>query len=130
MGRLHKHSTWYNLLNLAIPQKSEIASIALLLDKLGINEKTFTPAKSLPGGQRQRIIIALAIFSGVSVLLADEPVTRLDERQSLEVMQLLVDSFHALLAAVHNINLALKYFVRIIGLKNGTILVQQVKPLF
>ncbi len=125
MGRLHQHSTWYNLLNLAIPQKSEIASIAPLLDKLGINEKMFTPAKSLSGGQRQRVIIARALFSGVSVLLADEPVTGLDERQSLEVMQLLVGSFDTLLVALHDIDLALKYFDRIIGLKNGTIFLNE-----
>jgi phosphonate transport system ATP-binding protein len=55
------------------------------------------------------------------ILLADEPVSSLDEEQSKLVLGVLCKQFETVVLALHDIDLALHYSDRIIGLKNGKI---------
>jgi phosphonate transport system ATP-binding protein len=40
MGRLQRHSTWYNLLNLVWPRRREIAAVRPIVDRLGQTVRT------------------------------------------------------------------------------------------
>lgn len=121
MGQLDKHPTWYNTLTLIRPFASDRAAVKGLLDDLGMAEKLWIPTASLSGGQRQRVAIARAIYRDERLLLADEPVSALDGPRAHQVMALLRDRFATSVIALHDVELALQYCTRIVGIQDGLI---------
>lgn len=121
MGRLNEHPTWYNLITLARPFRRERSEIEPLLDQLGMQEKQWAPVASVSGGQRQRTAIARAVYSRAPLLLADEPVSALDGPLAHVVMSMLKESFGTSVIALHDVELALEYTDRIIGILDGQI---------
>lgn len=121
MARLDQHPNWYNIITLMRPFKRERADIEPLLDQLGISEKKWTTVASLSGGQRQRVAIARAIYREATMLLADEPVSALDGPMAQVVMSLLNDAYATSVIALHDVELALRYCQRIIGIQDGQI---------
>lgn len=120
-GRLDRHSVWYNLANLVWPMRREVEAVRGLLEQLELAEKLFAPAGELSGGQQQRTSVARALFRTGDVLLADEPVSSVDEHQSHAVLQVLNDHYDTVVLAMHDIDLALSYCDRIVGLEDGRI---------
>ncbi|PCM45819.1 phosphonate ABC transporter ATP-binding protein [Marinobacter sp. ANT_B65] len=125
MGRLDKHSTWYNTVTLARPFSGDRAEVRKLLESLGMAEKLWVPVASLSGGQRQRVAIARALYRNADVLLADEPVSALDGPMANSVMTYLRDCFSTSIIALHDVDLALKYCNRIVGIEDGQIALDQ-----
>lgn len=125
MGQLDKHSTWYNTVTLARPFSKDRAEVHTLLQSLGMTEKLWTPAASLSGGQRQRVAIARALYRNAPVLLADEPVSALDGPMANSVMTHLRDRFSTSIIALHDVELALNYCTRIVGIYDGQIALDQ-----
>jgi len=123
MGQLGQRPVWYNLLNLVKPLSEPVAQIKNILQQLQLEEKLFEPVAKLSGGQQQRTAIARALFHDGKVLLADEPVSSLDETQSQLVMSLLCSQFETIIFSLHDVDLALKFCDRIIGLDHGTIVI-------
>jgi phosphonate transport system ATP-binding protein len=125
MGQLDKHATWYNTLTLARPFAKDRAEVLALLQSLGMTEKLWTPAASLSGGQRQRVAIARALYRNAAVLLADEPVSALDGPMANSVMMQLRDRFTTSIIALHDVDLALNYCTRIVGIQDGQVALDQ-----
>jgi len=121
MGQLDKHPTWYNTLTLIRPFAADRAAVKSLLNDLGMAEKLWIPTASLSGGQRQRVAIARAIYRNESLLLADEPVSALDGPRAHQVMALLRDRFATSVIALHDVELALQYCNRIVGIQDGLV---------
>ena len=121
MGRLHLNPTWYNLLNLAWPRSKEIASIRPLAAGVGMEKKLFERAGALSGGQQQRTAVCRALFQGGELVLGDEPVSAVDSHQARHVLDALVEAFPTIVLAMHDVELALSYSSRIIGIKQGLI---------
>ncbi|VAW59880.1 Phosphonate ABC transporter ATP-binding protein (TC 3.A.1.9.1) [hydrothermal vent metagenome] len=125
MGQIHHHATWYNLLNLVKPLEKPITDVTKILESLQLNNELFEPVAQLSGGQQQRTAIARAIMHSGNrpgnILLADEPVSSLDETQSKLIMQLLCQQFETAVFSLHDIDLALEFCDRIIGLEQGRI---------
>ncbi|RRJ82844.1 phosphonate ABC transporter ATP-binding protein [Aestuariirhabdus litorea] len=121
MGQLGRRPLWYNLLNLVKPLAQPVAEVKAVLEQLQLGDKLFEPVAQLSGGQQQRAAIARAMMQGGRILFADEPVSSLDEQQSKLVMAVLRDHFDTLVLAMHDIDLALAYCDRIIGLDGGRI---------
>jgi len=123
MGQLGRQALWYNLLNLIKPQKQPVADVQAILDTVALNDKIFEPVAQLSGGQQQRTAIARAMMHDGSILLADELASSLDEHQAKLVMGILCKRFETLVFALHDIDLALGYCDRIVGLDHGRIVI-------
>ena len=60
-----------------------------LLERLGLGERLSHRTEQLSMGERQRVMIARALSTEPSLLLADEPTGSLDTRRGREVLELL-----------------------------------------
>ncbi|MDO6442353.1 ATP-binding cassette domain-containing protein [Marinobacter sp. 2_MG-2023] len=125
MGQLDKHATWYSTLTLARPFAKDKAEVLSLLESLSMGDKLWTPAASLSGGQRQRVAVARALYRNAAVLLADEPVSALDGPMANSVMTHLRGRFSTSVIALHDVDLALHYCNRIVGIESGQIALDQ-----
>ncbi len=84
---------------------------AKLLEEVGISgEKHKRYPANLSGGEQQRVAIARALSTGAGILLADEPSGNLDEANSVQVMELLLELAHArnrcVIVVTHDLELA------------------------
>lgn len=120
-GKLDQHSTLRNLLNLVRPQKRERLEINAILQSLQLSEKALSPVGELSGGQQQRVALARCMYSGHPILLADEPVSSVDPQQAETLIREMLANFNTIVAAMHTVDLALKYFTRIIAIRSGRI---------
>ena len=83
---------------------------------------------ALSGGQRQRVWIAMALAQNTKILFLDEPTTYLDIRYQLEILELVKKLNReygiTILMVLHEINQAITYSDEVIGLKDGSIVIQ------
>ena len=102
-----------------------VAEADALLDRVGLADKVHEPVKNLSGGQKQRVAIARALMRHPALLLADEPVASLDPvtgRQILELLRdILQDQKLTDLMNSHNLELSQEFSSRLIGLNQGTV---------
>lgn len=68
--------------------------IAPLLERLGLNGRVLQRAEQLSMGERQRVMIARALSTEPSLVLADEPTGSLDTDRGKEVLMLLSEMCH------------------------------------
>ena len=121
MGQLDKHSAWYSVVTLIRPFFRDREKVREILEALGMPEKLWMPAASLSGGQRQRVAIARALYRNAPMLLADEPISALDGPRAHLVMELLRQRFDTSVIALHDVEMALKYCNRIVGIQDGQV---------
>ena len=121
MGRLDDHGAIANLVTLIRPGRARRAEAAPLLDRLGLGGLTDRPVQSLSGGQRQRTALARALYRGGAVLIADEPVSAVDETQAEALLALMGKRFPTSVLALHDVALARAHATRLIGLRAGRI---------
>ena len=77
----------------------------------------------LSGGERQRVFIAQAIAARPSILMLDEPVSSLDIKYRLQILNLLRELNEkngiSVIVVLHDLNLALNYTKQVLLLKDG-----------
>ena len=82
----------------------------------------------LSGGEIQSLLIARALAQETSAVLLDEPTANLDIGRQVEILSLMKDLCRekglAVLAALHDLNLAAQYCDRLILLYDGKILAE------
>lgn len=122
-GRLGYLSTW-NAFRRNFPPE-DIKRAREILTRVNLEGVENNRADELSGGQRQRVGIARAVIQRPKILLADEPTSALDPDTSREVMSLLTDIAHEddipIIINIHEVDLAVDYADRIIGLSDGEI---------
>lgn len=122
-GNLGRWSTARALSSLWRPRDSEAAWRALV--QVGIPEKLYARTDELSGGQQQRVALARVLVQDPAIVLADEPVSSVDPSLAVTIVTLLRDLAHesrkTLLMNLHSVDLALGYFPRIVGVRDGRI---------
>jgi putative ABC transport system ATP-binding protein len=95
-----------------------------LLDRLELGERVDHQAHQLSKGERSRVSIAMALATGPSLVLADEPTANLDSRLVDDVLAMLADYSHehdaAVLLVTHD-PAARPFADRILALRDGRI---------
>ncbi|SDZ70110.1 phosphonate transport system ATP-binding protein [Variovorax sp. YR266] len=123
-GRLGEWSTLRALGSLFHP--SDIAGAHEVLTRLSLEDRLFDRCDRLSGGQLQRVGIARALYQCPALLLADEPVSALDPTLAdAAIGQLVAQSESTgatLMASLHAVDLALRWFPRIVGMRNGQVM--------
>ena len=126
-----------NVLNACLPEQDPLSVLVgrfpkekrqqarTLLSTVGLAGKEQQRADSLSGGERQRVAVARALMQGGTLLLADEPVASLDPVRAEEVLALLRQLQRqqglSVLMNSHNVDQALRYSDRILGLRQGRV---------
>jgi len=122
-GRLGVWPWWRSLLSLIYP--ADISGARDELARLDLADRLFDRCDGLSGGQLQRVGVARVLYQKPEVILADEPVSSMDPALANYTINLLVAEATArgvtLVASLHAVDLALRWFPRIIGLKAGEI---------
>jgi len=95
-----------------------------VLNSVGMYRFRNKLASDLSGGQKQRVAIARAIVKNPDVIIADEPTGNLDTNNSIEVLKIIkeISKEKLVILVTHNIDLANNYSDRIIKIKDGTVI--------
>ena len=125
MGRLHERSVWRNLRNLIFPVPSDVDEVRAVLARLRLGEKIFSNVGQLSGGQYQRTALARALYHPGQVIVADEPVSSVDDHQAREILATMNNEKETVLLAMHDRELAIEFADRIVGLRDGRIVLDQ-----
>jgi phosphonate transport system ATP-binding protein len=122
-GRLGTWPWWRSALSLLYP--ADIGGARDALAQLDLADRLFERCDRLSGGQLQRVGVARVLYQAPDIILADEPVSAMDPALAdLTIQQL---HRHAqtrnvtLCASLHAVDLALRWFPRIVGVKAGEI---------
>jgi iron complex transport system ATP-binding protein len=101
------------------------AAIAAAIERVGVGHLLGRDARELSLGERQLVLIALAVAQATPLLVLDEPTVHLDLRHQVGAMELLVDLNErdgtTVLAVLHDLGLAAHFFPRLVLLDGGRI---------
>jgi phosphonate transport system ATP-binding protein len=96
-----------------------------IIESLGLSEQSYKRCDQLSGGQKQRVGIARALVQKPKMLLCDEPIASLDPNAAKIIMDTLREINRetgiTVLVNLHQVDVALRYASRIIGIKQGTV---------
>jgi phosphonate transport system ATP-binding protein len=122
-GRLPAMGLLASLRSLAHPVDIPAAHDAL--ERFDLAEKLFERVDRLSGGERQRVGLARALLAPASLWLVDEPLSALDPTRARQAMATLVGQAAergvTLVATLHQVDMALAHFPRIVGLRDGAL---------
>jgi phosphonate transport system ATP-binding protein len=123
-GRLGQWPLWKSLASLVLPADAEGARHELA--RLDLADRLFERCDRLSGGQLQRVALARVLYQQPDLLLADEPVSAMDPALSELTVALLNEEATrrgvTLVASLHAVDLALRHFPRVVGVKDGGVL--------
>ncbi|MGE0311189.1 MAG: phosphonate ABC transporter ATP-binding protein [Lautropia sp.] len=120
-GRVPQWSIARALASLWHPRETALARDALAT--FSLEDRLWSRVDRLSGGERQRVALARMRVSGARLLLVDEPLSALDPTLAEQTMAALTSLARAegatLVCSLHQVDLALKWFPRIFGLREG-----------
>lgn len=126
-GALAQTPFWRVLLGCFTKEQGERAMLALR--QVNMEGKAEARAQTLSGGQKQRVAIARSLMQEPGLLLADEPVAALDPVTAEQILSLLRslqrENGLTIVMNSHNIASARAYSDRIIGIREGRVVLDR-----
>ncbi len=120
MGRVSRLSKF------AAPSRKDKEAISNAIDVMDVGTYSKTPFNNLSGGEKQRVMLAMALAQEPEILLLDEPTSHLDIGHSSQLMKILGglnrERNLTIILISHDINIAARYSSRIILMKSGRII--------
>ncbi|QIM52719.1 ATP-binding cassette domain-containing protein [Hydrogenophaga crocea] len=120
-ARLPALGLWASVRSLFYPHDIPAAFDAL--DRFDLGEKLFERVDRLSGGERQRVGLARALLAPAQAWFVDEPLSALDPTRSRQAVTTLIAGAQergaTLVASLHQVDVALEHFPRIVGLRDG-----------
>ncbi len=122
-ARLPALGLWASLRSLFYP--SDIPGAFDALDRFDLGDKLFERVDRLSGGERQRVGLARALLAPARLWLVDEPLSALDPARAAQAIDTLTAGARergvTLVATLHQVDVALARFPRVIGLRDGAV---------
>ncbi len=104
---------------------SDRSAIAAAIERVGVGHLLGRDARELSLGERQLVLIAMAVAQAAPILILDEPTVHLDLRHQVGTMDLLVDLNErdgtTVVAVLHDLTLAAHFFPRLVLLDHGCV---------
>jgi phosphonate transport system ATP-binding protein len=107
----------------ALFHPDDIPGAHAALARFDLADKLFERVDRLSGGERQRVGLARLLLAPAALWLVDEPLSALDPTRAAQAMATLVQAAAergaTLVATLHQVDMALAHFPRIVGLRDG-----------
>jgi iron complex transport system ATP-binding protein len=99
------------------------AAVAAAIERVGLGQLLGRDARELSLGERQLVLLGLAVAQAAPLMVLDEPTVHLDLRHQVETMELLADLNErdgtTVIAVLHDLTLAAHFFPRVLVLDRG-----------
>jgi len=111
-----------NMYDISSKEKDE--RIDYVLKAVGMSKYKKKNVSELSGGQQQRIAIARALIKSPSLILADEPTGNLDEKNTIQIMNIIkkISQNTLVILVSHEANIAASYSDYIIKVSDGKVI--------
>ncbi len=110
---------------LRAPSAVDRRAVDDVLTRLSLDEFSRRDVITLSGGERQRMVLARALAQSTMVMVLDEPITGLDLRHQMTMLELLQKEVHecglTVLATLHDLTLAGQFADRLVLLNHGEV---------
>jgi iron complex transport system ATP-binding protein len=101
------------------------AVVESVLERVSLAEFRERDVATLSGGERQRMVLARALAQSTKVVVLDEPITGLDLRHQMDMLELLKSEVHecdlTIVATLHDLTLAGQFADRLVLLDAGEV---------
>jgi iron complex transport system ATP-binding protein len=106
--------------------------IESVLERLSLAEFRDRDVATLSGGERQRMVLARALTQSTKVIVLDEPITGLDLRHQMDMLELMKKEVHecglTVIATLHDLTLAGQFADRLVLLDHGEVVLDGTAP--
>src|SRR6266851_3840113 len=110
---------------LGSPTKHDRAIIQQAMSAAEVTPLAGRVFNELSGGERQRVLVAMALAQEPRLLLLDEPTSHLDIKYQIDILELVQRLNRELsvtvVASMHDLNLAARYFPRLVLFQHGIV---------
>jgi iron complex transport system ATP-binding protein len=109
------------------PSAHDRSVITSVIERMSLGEFRDRDGATLSGGERQRMVLARAFAQSTMVIVLDEPITGLDMRHQMELLELLksevADCGLTVIATLHDLTLAGQFADRLVLLDHGEVVI-------
>ncbi len=106
------------------PKREDFKRALEIMSDLNLRDLSYRRFSDLSGGEKRLVLIAKAFLQDPKIVLVDELELHLDPKRKLEItciLRKMVENGKTVIAVFHDLNLALSFSDRLIGLKRGRV---------